>query len=246
MLTGVASGLVIVFVLKDTAAAHTARHTMSPIVELVFAGLLIVAAVALAKGEGKRVRELYDERQEKKEKKDKKDKKPPRVAADAGEGNAWHTFVAGILLSFPGVSYLAALDRLIHLHYATAVTVLIVIGFNLVQNLLLEIPMLEFKIWPRETRPRSTAQKCGARRTAEIRCLGAGDTRRRAGDHKRHRPPVAMISSGRGVLLCEPASHRSRGPTVRGGDPPTEAGNQTADKAARGENRGLSHLLVSI
>ena len=67
------------------------------------------------------------------------------------EGSPWHTFVAGILLSFPGVSYLAALDRLIHLHYAAAVTVLIVIGFCLVQNILLEIPMLAFKIWPRET-----------------------------------------------------------------------------------------------
>ena len=30
-------------------------------------------------------------------------------------------------------------------------TVLIVIGFNLVQNLLIEIPMLAFKIWPKET-----------------------------------------------------------------------------------------------
>jgi Sap, sulfolipid-1-addressing protein len=67
------------------------------------------------------------------------------------EGNAWHTFVVGILLSFPGVSYLAALDRLIHLHYHASVTVLIVIGFCLVQNLLLEIPMLAFKIWPTKT-----------------------------------------------------------------------------------------------
>ena len=33
-LTGVASGLVIVFALKDTAAEHTTRHTVSPIVQL--------------------------------------------------------------------------------------------------------------------------------------------------------------------------------------------------------------------
>ncbi len=59
--------------------------------------------------------------------------------------------MVGILLSFPGVSYLAALDRLIHLHYSAFVVVLILIGFNLVQNLLLEIPMLAFKIWPTET-----------------------------------------------------------------------------------------------
>ena len=55
------------------------------------------------------------------------------------------------MLSFPGASYLAALDRLIHLHYSTLVVVLILIGFNLVQNLLLEIPMLAFRIWPEKT-----------------------------------------------------------------------------------------------
>jgi Sap, sulfolipid-1-addressing protein len=67
------------------------------------------------------------------------------------EGNAWHTFVAGVLLSFPGVSYLAALDRLIHLHYSTVVTVLVIVGVNLVQNILLEVPMLAFRIWPEKT-----------------------------------------------------------------------------------------------
>lgn len=148
MLTGVTCGLVIVFALKNTGAEHTTRHTLSPIVQLVFAGLLVVAAVALGKGEGKRVRERYEKRHGKKA---EKEKKPPRWQQILREGSAWHTFVAGILLSFPGVSYLAALDRLIHLHYAAAVTVLIVIGFCLVQDILLEIPMLAFKIWPRET-----------------------------------------------------------------------------------------------
>ena len=111
MLTGVASGLVVVFVLKDTGAEHTTKHTVSPIVQLVFAGLLLVAAVALAKGEDKRVRERHDKRHQKKE------KKPPKWQQMLQEGSAWHTFVAGILLSFPGVSYLAALDKLIHLNY---------------------------------------------------------------------------------------------------------------------------------
>ena len=140
MLTGVASGLVIVFALKDTGTEHTTRHTVSPIVQLVFAGLLIVAAVAVAKGGGKRH-----------ERKEKNDKKPPKWQQTLREGTVWHTFVVGILLSFPGVSYLAALDRLIHLQYSAFVTVLTVIGFNLIQNLLLEIPMLAFKIWPTET-----------------------------------------------------------------------------------------------
>lgn len=144
MTTGIASGLVIVFALQDSAEQST-KHTVSPVVQLVFAALLIVAAIALAKGEGKRL-----EKREK-EKKEKKEKKTPKWQQMLGEGTVWYTFVVGILLSFPGVSYLAALDRLIHLHYSAFAVVLIVIGFNLIQNLLIEIPMLAFKIWPTQT-----------------------------------------------------------------------------------------------
>jgi hypothetical protein len=145
MLTGIASGSVIVFALKGTAAEHTTRHTVGPVLWLVVAVLFVVAAFALAKGEDKRVEERHRERHPQKE------KKTPRWQELLRQGNAWHTFVAGVLLSFPGASYLAALDRIIHLNYSTVVTILVLIGFNLVQNLLLEIPMLAFKIWPKQT-----------------------------------------------------------------------------------------------
>jgi hypothetical protein len=145
MLTGTACGLVIVFALKGTTAEHTTRHTVGPVVWLVVAALFVIVAFALAKGEDQRLRERRRERDPKKE------KRPPRWQKLLREGNAWHAFVAGVLLSFPGASYLAALDRIIHLHYATLVTVLVLLGFNLVQNILLEIPMLAFKIWPKET-----------------------------------------------------------------------------------------------
>ena len=149
MTTGIASGLVIVFALQDSAEQST-KHTVSPVVQLVFAVLLLVAAIALAKGGGTRL-EKKDKEKKNKEKKDKEDKKPPRWQRTLEKGNAWQTFVVGILLSFPGASYLAALDRLIHLHYSAFVVVLILVGFNLIQNLLLEIPMLAFRIWPTET-----------------------------------------------------------------------------------------------
>ena len=145
MLTGTASGLVIVFALKGTGAEHTTRHTVGPVVWLVVAALLVIAAVALAKGEDRRLEERHRKRHPEKE------KKTPRWQKTLREGNAWHAFTVGILLSFPGASYLAALDRIIHLHYSTVVTVLVLIGFNLVQNITLEIPMLAFRIWPEKT-----------------------------------------------------------------------------------------------
>jgi Sap, sulfolipid-1-addressing protein len=144
MLTGTASGLVIVFALEGKAE-HTVRHTVSPVVELVFAALLLIAAVALARGEDKRVQEHRRRRHPEKE------KKTPKWQAMLSQGSARNAFVAGVLLSFPGVSYLAALDRIIHLQYSTAVTVLVIVGFNLVQNILLELPMLAFRIWPDRT-----------------------------------------------------------------------------------------------
>ena len=148
LLTGIGSGLVIVFALEGTAAENTTRHTVGPAVWLGVAVLLVIAAIALAKGEDERLRER---RKARKQRKGKGEEKTPRWQRVLQEGNAWHAFAVGIVLSFPGASYLAALDRLIHLHYATGVTVLILIGFNLIQNLFLEIPMLAFRIWPEQT-----------------------------------------------------------------------------------------------
>jgi hypothetical protein len=92
-----------------------------------------------------RARERDDARQP------REHKAPPKWQQKLRNGNPWHAFVVGILLSFPGVWYLAALDRLVKLHYPTLVVILVVIGFCLVQLSLIEVPILAFKIWPRET-----------------------------------------------------------------------------------------------
>ena len=147
MFTGMASGLIIVFALKDTNAGHTTTHTLGPVVWLVVAALLLVAAFAFARGADRGLRERREARREK----NGAEQKTPKWQKTLQEGSVWNTFVVGLVLSFPGASYLAALDRLIHLHYSTFVTVLVLFGFNLVQNLLLEIPMLAFRIWPEQT-----------------------------------------------------------------------------------------------
>jgi uncharacterized iron-regulated membrane protein len=59
--------------------------------------------------------------------------------------------VVAILLSFPGVWYLAALDRRAKLHYSTLVVIGVVIGFCLVLLALIEVLMLAFNVWPKQT-----------------------------------------------------------------------------------------------
>jgi hypothetical protein len=56
--------------------------------------------------------------------------------------------VVGVLLTLPGASYLAGLDQLHKLNYSTPVTVLVVIGFNLVMLWLLEVPLASFLVAP--------------------------------------------------------------------------------------------------
>jgi Sap, sulfolipid-1-addressing protein len=64
------------------------------------------------------------------------------------------TFVVGAVLSFPGVSYLDALDHIHKLNPGTVATVLLVIGFCLMQQLLLEVPLLGYVFAPEGTRDR--------------------------------------------------------------------------------------------
>ena len=143
MVMSIAAGLIIVFALERTAAAHTTKKTVSPLVDLALAALMLTAALVLATGRDRRFEQRRAERKEK--------KKPPKWQQEIRKGTAKTTFAIGILLSFPGASYLAALDRVSKLHYSTVVTVLVVIGFTVVQLLLIEIPIVAFEIAPRRT-----------------------------------------------------------------------------------------------
>jgi len=145
MITSVTCGLVIVFALHGSSAVSTTRHTVSPAVDLTIAALLMVAALALARDEDQRVRERYGARHATKQ------ESTPKWRRKLQDGNPLHALVIGVLLSFPGIWYLAALSRLDRLHYSTTTTIIVVVAFCLAQLTLIEIPMLAFRIWPRET-----------------------------------------------------------------------------------------------
>ena len=76
-----------------------------------------------------------------------------------GKGDPKVTFLVGMVLSFPGVSYLTALDKIHHLDPGTVPTVLLVIGFCLMQQILLEIPLLGYIFAPDRTQDTVTRFK---------------------------------------------------------------------------------------
>jgi anti-sigma factor RsiW len=137
---------VIVFSLSNSSARNTTENTISPAVDIALGGLALAAAWVLWSGRHERLRERRRAR-----KQAKPDKGPPRWQRELSKGSARTTFVIGALLTLPGASYLAGLDEIHKQKYSTTVTVLLVIGFNLVMLWLLEVPLAGFVVAPEWT-----------------------------------------------------------------------------------------------
>ena len=130
--TSITIGLVIVFTLSNSSTTNTTQNTISPAVDIALGAIALAGAFVLYTGRHERLNERRRAR-----KAAKADKAPPRWQRELSKGSARTTFVIGALLTLPGASYLAGLDQIHKLKYSTTVTVLIVIGFNLVMLWLL-------------------------------------------------------------------------------------------------------------
>jgi hypothetical protein len=143
--TSITAGLLIVFSLHGSASESTA-HTMGPIEDIVVGLVALLVAYVLGSGRDARLQERRRRRREAKETaEEKKESFPERML---GRGSARVTFVVGVLLTFPGVSYLTALDRMAKLDASSAELVLLVVAFCVVQQLLLEVPLLGYTFAP--------------------------------------------------------------------------------------------------
>jgi hypothetical protein len=142
-MTSITLGLVIVFSLSNSSAANSTENTISPAVDIVLGALALALSFVLYTGRHERIRERRRER-----KAAKPDKGPPRWQRELSKGSPRTTFVIGALLTLPGASYLAGLDQIHKLNYSTPVTVVLVIGFNLVMLWLLEVPLASFLVAP--------------------------------------------------------------------------------------------------
>jgi hypothetical protein len=143
----VTCGLLLVFALPGTKTLSTSKHTISPAIDITLGVLILGLVFAIATGRDRR-RQAWSERRREK----KKDKPPPRWKRTLSKGSPRDTFVIGILLSFPGASYIAGMDLLSKQNIGTTATVVAVLAFNVIMLLLLELPLVGYL-----TRPESTA-----------------------------------------------------------------------------------------
>lgn len=144
--TSITCGLLLVFLLPGSSTASIAKHTINPIIDLALGVLILLIVARVARGRDRRRREWREHRREK-----AKTKPPPRWKRELSKGSARDTFIVGMLLSFPGASYIAGMDELSKQHIGTVATVIAVLAFNMIMLILLELPLTAYAIWPQST-----------------------------------------------------------------------------------------------
>lgn len=161
LLTSITLGLVIVFSLSGSSTTKTTQHTLNPSVDIGLGAICLAVAFVLYTGRYERLKQRRQAR-----KAGKPDKGPPRWQRELSKGSARTTFVVGALLTLPGASYIAGLSEIHKQKLSTAVTVLVVIAFNIVMLWLLEVPLASYLLAPKETPDRVDRAKAWVSRHA--------------------------------------------------------------------------------
>ena len=159
--TSVTLGLLIVFSLNNSSTESTSKQTISPVEDIVVGLLAVGIAFVLATGRDQPFQERRRTKKDAKLKAREEAGKPTESLPlrMLGKGDPRVTFLVGAVLSFPGVSYLDALDHIHKLNPGTVPTVLLVIYSCVMQQILLELPLLGYVFAPGSTQNKVTRFK---------------------------------------------------------------------------------------
>lgn len=151
-LTSIGLGLAVALSLHGTGSAETAQTGVSPLEDLAVGAILVAVGWVVLSGRAGAARERRRERRRaKRGGEEPEERREPWTQRLLGRGSARITFALGAVLSFPGASYLVALDRIARMDLAVPATVATVVGFCVIQLLLLEAPLVGFAVAPEWT-----------------------------------------------------------------------------------------------
>ena len=155
-ITSITLGMIIVFAVPHTSTENSSKHQISPVEDIVIGVLLWALAWVLRSGLDQPLQQRRQVRKQAKLEAARQAGKPTQSLPLRllGKGDPKVTFVVGAVLSFPGVSYLDALDHMRKLAAGTVATVLLVLFFCVMQQIFLELPLLGYVFAPEATQDR--------------------------------------------------------------------------------------------
>jgi hypothetical protein len=143
--TGIVVGIAIVEWLSGSGAVSETKHTVAPGIDLALGLLALIAAFVIRSGRSERARARRVA------KRAGKPKKMPRWQRTLSRGSPRTTYLVGLLLSFPGASYLASLTEISRQNLSPGGVVVTVVAVNAVMLVLLELPLVSFVLAPEWT-----------------------------------------------------------------------------------------------
>lgn len=154
--TSITSGLLIVYALNHSSVTRSAKHTISPGEDIAVGVLCLVIAYVLHAGLDRPVRERRQAKKAAKSRTRQEAGKPTDSLAMRllERGDPRVTFVVGAILSFPGASFISAMSHIHKLHPGKIASILLVVYFCLMQQILLELPLFGFIVAPDSTQAR--------------------------------------------------------------------------------------------
>ncbi len=174
--SSITAGLAIAFSLRESTAVETSGHILGPGGDIAVGVIAMVIALTLATGYNGPLQKWHVRR--KAAKASAGPARPPWQQRMLEKGSAVITCVVGAVMSFPGVSYLNALHHLVELNPPAVPTVLLVIYFCLMQQILLELALLAYLLIPAGTQAAVVRFRAWlarhVRRIAEIGLAGIG------------------------------------------------------------------------
>ncbi|MBV8956395.1 MAG: GAP family protein [Solirubrobacterales bacterium] len=140
--SSITAGLVIIFSLHGTGVAKTSTHLLSPAGQIVVGVVALAVALLLATGRDAGFQSWRRRRKETRAAAGKA--KDPWQVRMLGKGSSMVAFAVGAAMSFPGVSYVNALDHIANLNPPTISMLALVLYFCVMQQILLEGALLAY------------------------------------------------------------------------------------------------------
>ena len=147
--TSIVAGLVIIFALHHSGAVTTSKRLISPGEDVAIGALALVIMVVLVSGADAPLRR-WRERRHRAHARHGADE-PSWQQRMLSRGSIGLAFLVGALVSFPGISYLNALDHIVRLNPSTLIILVLVLGFCFMQQILLEVPLVAAVVAPDQT-----------------------------------------------------------------------------------------------
>lgn len=140
----ITSGLLLVFALPTVGSAGNAsKHHVSPIIDILFGAYILIVVARVARHRD-RVIHAWTEHHRQKE----QGKPPPRWRRALTHATPRKAFLLGLVLTLPGASFVAGMELLRRQQLGVAATVGLVLVFEVIQLLILEVPLVGYFISP--------------------------------------------------------------------------------------------------